>query len=125
MGQVIRFSDYQKTTSPPTPRGHDSLIPVELALGVEDEQACLETVARYGNCQVFPRLLSDGSGAVLYLIKVSDAIELNRQILESGELDAIEQACCMDLIQMLENVNESLLQEAWGSTETNLSSYSQ
>ena len=124
MGQVIHFSDYRVNPAPAAPAGNDSLIPVELALGVEDETACLATIAHYGNCPIFPRLVSDGSGSVFYLVKVCDAIRLHRIILESGELDTTEQGICVDLIQMLENVNESLLQKAWGSDDNYRSRYS-
>ena len=124
MGQVIHFSDHQVNVRCIGSQGHDSLIPVELALGVDDEKTCLATIARYGNCAVHPRLLSDGSGAVIYLIMLSDAIWLNKRILELEEINDEGISNCIDLIQMLENVNDSLLEGAWGSISNKQNQYS-
>jgi hypothetical protein len=115
MGQVINFSNHQGSARCLNSSGQDSLIPVELALGIDDETACLTAIAKYGNCPVHPRLLSDGSGAVIYLMLVSDAIWLNKRMLELETLDDEKVSSCIDLIQMLENVNDSLLESAWGS----------
>ena len=124
MGQVIKFSNQQANVRHSSSLGQDSLIPVELALGMEDENFCLATIAKYGNCAVHPRLLSDGSGAVIYLIMVCDAIWLNKRILELEELDDEAVSSCVDLIQMLENVNDSLLESAWGSIGNKQNQYS-
>ena len=124
MGQVINFSNHQTNAHCVNSNGQDSLIPVELALGIDDETACLTTIAKYGNCAVHPRLLSDGSGAVIYLMMVSDAIWLNKRILELENLDEEKLSTCIDLIQMLENVNDSLLEGAWGSIGSKQNQYS-
>ena len=124
MGQVINFNNRQVNARHSSSLGQDSLIPVELALGIEDENLCLTTIAKYGNCAVHPRLLSDGSGAIIYLIMVCDAIWLNKRILELEELDEEAVSSCIDLIQMLENVNDSLLESAWGSTGNKQNQYS-
>jgi len=124
MGQVIKFSNQQANVRHSSSLGQDSLIPVELALGMKDENFCLATIAKYGNCAVHPSLLSDGSGAVIYLIMVCDAIWLNKRILELEELDDEAVSSCVDLIQMLENVNDSLLESAWGSIGNKQNQYS-
>ncbi len=124
MGQVIRFSDHQANACKVKSHGQDSLIPVELALGINDEKTCLATIARYENCAIHPRLLSDGSGEVIYLIMICDAIWLNKRILALGELDDEGMSDCIDLIQMLENVNDSLVDGAWGSINSMKNQYS-
>ncbi|MBL4820032.1 MAG: hypothetical protein JKY98_03440 [Gammaproteobacteria bacterium] len=115
MGQVIRFSDHQVSARRKHNRWQDSLVPVELALGVPDEDRCLATIARHGLCAVHPRVLSDGSEAVIYLITISDAIFLNKRILEVDQMDDERVGRCIDLIQMLENINDSLPENTWES----------
>ena len=124
MGQVIRFSDYKTFEAGQSSNGHDSLIPIELALGIEDEKDCLSTIAKLEGCPIYPRLLSDGSGAVLFLVSVSDAIIINQLLLEQEALDDERAGICIDLIQMLENVSESLLEGAWGAIDEQQTSHS-
>lgn len=116
MGQVIRLMDFQPGASKLQKAGLDSLIPLELALGESDQHICLTTVVRHGTCGLYPKPRVAESGTVEFLVRVSDAISLNKSILDSGELDETQTAVRMDLIQMLENVSGTFLDGIWGTS---------
>lgn len=61
------------------------------------------------------RRVNDEPEALLYLMGVKDAIWLNKKILELEELSDEEIAHRIDLIQMLENVNLSMMESLWDS----------
>ena len=114
MGTLIRFSDYQRNSKIPSSESH-SLIPVEFGLGVGDLKECMSLIARHSRGTVQVRPVSDTSDEVVYLIRVCDAIALNKHLLETVELSDEGITHCIDLIQMLENINTSLLESIWSS----------
>ena len=89
-----------------------SLIPVQLALGEYDIEKCFSLLARFGKCSVFPRANPADNGRILFLVRIEDAVALNQFVLELEE-DEQDIADRIDLIQMLENCEESLLAKAW------------
>ena len=89
-----------------------SLIPLQLALDEYDIEKCFSLLARFGKCSVFPRANPADEGRILFLVRIEDAVALNQYVLE---LEDDDQAIAdrIDLIQMLENCEESLLAKAW------------
>ena len=116
MGTVIRFSDYRHSSGE-TAGETDSLIPVEFGVGVGDMAECMSLVARHGNGALIVRPVGGDSREVIYLIRVRDAIALNKHLLETVELSDQEITRCIDLIQLLENINTSLLETIWSSIQ--------
>ena len=116
MGTVIQFSDYQHTTTD-SACDNDSLIPVEFGVGLGDFAQCMALIARHGNGAVTVRPVRDDSSEVVYLMRVRDAIALNKRLLETVELSDQDITRCIDLIQLLENINTSLLETIWSSIQ--------
>lgn len=114
MGQVIRFSEYQKSRRIVSVESH-SLIPVEFGVGVGDVAGCLALIARHGSGTLVVRPVDGASRDVVYLMRVSDAINLNKHRLETEDLSELQITACIDLIQLLENINTSLLESIWSS----------
>jgi hypothetical protein len=115
MGQLIQFSDYQNTDIAASVRAMDSLIPIEFGIGESDRQKCISRMASYGSFAIQIRMINDRPEALLYLMRVSDAIWFNKQVLEKEELSERELVKRIDLIQMLENSNSSLMNCIWES----------
>lgn len=115
MGQLIQLSDYQKSGTVANVQSEDSLIPIEFAVGESDRQKCISRISKYGSCAIHIRMVSEKPEALLYLIRVSDAIWFNKQVLEKEELPEHELVKRIDLIQMLENANSSLMSCIWES----------
>ncbi|MEX2468925.1 MAG: hypothetical protein WD396_04140 [Pseudohongiellaceae bacterium] len=114
MGEVVKLNDYRRQSAPPLDEEvTDSLIPVEFAVGLHDRESCLQKIDEYGVRDVEVYRLSVEHDARLYLIGVKDAIWLNKKILEREAISDEEIAQRIDLIQMLENANLSLLQAIW------------
>ena len=61
------------------------------------------------------RRVTEEPEALLYLIGVKDAIRLNKRILELESISEEEIARRIDVIQMLENVNLSMMDSLWAS----------
>ena len=114
MGQIIRFSEYQKSREIVSNESH-SLIPVEFGVGVGDVAECLVMIARHSSGSLIVRPVDGASREVVYLMRVSDAINLNKHRLETEELSDVQITACIDLIQLLENINTSLLESIWSS----------
>jgi|GEM_PF-3022212 len=116
MGSLIFFEDHHpgleyKGIARQRLKGH-SLIPIQLALNEYDIEKCFALLSSHGKCPVYPRANPADDGKVLFLVPIDDAIALNQQILEAEE-EAQDIADRIDLIQMLENCEESLLSKAW------------
>ncbi|MBT8146240.1 MAG: hypothetical protein KJN90_05260 [Gammaproteobacteria bacterium] len=116
MGNLIFFEDHHPGIEHSGIARHrlkgQSLIPLQLALNEYDIERCFALLSNYGKCPVFPRANPNDEGRILFLVHIDDAIALNQQVLE-GEVDEQAVADRIDLIQMLENCEESLLSKAW------------
>lgn len=114
MGKVVQLRDYrQSADSSFTSSGEDSLVPVQLAVGCQDRHVCLEKIGEYGIRAVHIHVLNDQPDALVYLVRVQDAIWLNKKILEHEEISDEEIADRIDLIQMLENADQPLMEHLW------------
>lgn len=110
MGEVVRFSDYQKQGSKESVEAfRDGLVPIEFALGLSDRERCLAKIAEFGVRSIHVRLVDDKPDAFLYLIGIRDAIWINKQILEHEEIGEAEISDRIDLIQMMENMDLRLM----------------
>lgn len=116
MGQVVKLSEYRKAQSfPSEEEAGDSLVPIEFAVGFQNREECLNKIAEYGIRAIHIRRVKGEADALLYLLGVNDAIWLNKQILEREVIADEEIAKRIDLIQMLENVNFTLMDSMWDS----------
>lgn len=116
MGQVVRLSDYQKSFSNESADAmRDGLVPIEFALGDNNRENCLAKIAEYGVHSIHVRMVNNKPDAFLYLIGVRDAIFINKKILECEEISEMEICQRIDLIQMMENMNLSLMDTVWES----------
>ncbi len=116
MGQVVRLRDYQKSYSSESADAmRDGLVPIEFALGDSNRENCLAKIAEYGVHSIHVRMVNNKPDAFLYLIGVRDAIFINKKILEREEISEQEICQRVDLIQMMENMNLSLMDSVWES----------
>lgn len=116
MGQVVRLRDYQKSYSTESADAmRDGLVPIEFALGDKNRESCLAKIAAYGVHSIHVRMVNNKPDAFLYLIGVRDAIFINKKILEREEISEQEICQRIDLIQMMENMNLSLMESVWES----------
>ena len=115
MGQVIKLNSYLGDDSDRLPHSIRTLVPVEFAVGHSDRDSCVALLARYGFDTLHIRLIKNAPIVVVYLIPISDAIRLNKMILEKESLGEFEMGRRMDLIQMLENINPNLMDSIWES----------
>lgn len=130
MGQIVSLNDYaakretlQDAIDLSTSLGSDEqdpvanngLVPIELAAGFVSREKCLSKIEEYGLRAIHVRMVNDEPTALLYLMNIKDAISLNLQILESEELPEDEIMRRIDIIQMLENADVSLIDTLWDS----------
>ena len=116
MGEVVRLSDYQKDFSNESSDAlRDGLVPIEFALGDNNRENCLVRIAEYGVHSIHVRMVNSKPDAFLYLIGVRDAIFINKKILECEDIPETEICQRIDLIQMMENMNLSLMDTVWES----------
>ena len=116
MGEVVQLSDYRVPQAAELPEEiQDSLVPIEFAVGFNDRKNCLSKIAEYGIHSLHIRRVTEEPEALLYLIGVKDAIRLNKRILELESISEEEIARRIDVIQMLENVNLSMMDSLWAS----------
>lgn len=114
MGQVVRLRDYQKSYSTESADAmRDGLVPIEFALGDNNRENCLAKIAEYGVHSIHVRMVNNKPDAFLYLIGVRDAIFINKKILEREQIPEQEICQRIDLIQMMENMNLSLMDSVW------------
>ena len=91
----------------------DALVPVEFGAGLADRQECLLKIAEMGIRRVEVHQLKGETGASFCMMSINDAIWLNKKLLECEELSDDEIANRIDLIQMLENANPTMLEAMW------------
>ncbi|NKB32070.1 MAG: hypothetical protein GKR91_03130 [Pseudomonadales bacterium] len=116
MGQVVKLSDFRRARADHSdPVSGDSLVPIEFAVGFSDRNDCLKKIAEYGVRAIHIRRVKDEPDALLYLMGVKDAIWMNKKILEREEISDDEIAHRIDLVQMLENVDFSMMDCMWES----------
>jgi len=116
MSNVINMSDYrEKLATESSEAMRDGLIPVEFAMGINDRAACMEKLTKYGVDSVHVRMVNNEPSALLYLIGVSEAIWLNKKILEKEDISDEEIERRIDLIQMMENMNFAGMDDLWKS----------
>lgn len=116
MGEVVQLSDYRAPQTVELPEEiQDSLVPIEFAVGFNDRKKCLSKIAEYGIHSLHIRRVTEEPEALLYLIGVKDAIRLNKRILELESISDEEIVRRIDVIQMLENVNLSMMDSLWAS----------
>ena len=117
MGRLIHFEDHHPALARNMERRrreqHSGLIPLQLALDETDIEKCFAQVVRYGRCAVIPRANPSDAGKILFLIQISDALDINRQLLELEDDDSPAVARRIDHIQLLENSQHSLLGRVW------------
>ena len=105
MSKVVNMSDYRASLAVESANAmRDGLVPVEFALGNKNRENCLNKISEYNISSVHVRVVNDEPGALLYLISVSDAIWLNKQIIEQEDISDDEIKERIDLIQMMENM---------------------
>ena len=117
MGDVVQLSDYRKQSAvaPSKTAIEDSLVPIEFAVGLSDRTACLQILAEYGIHNIQIRRVNEEPDALLYLMGVKDAIQLNKEILAKEDLSDDEILSHIDVIQMLENLDLSIMESLWAS----------
>lgn len=123
MGVVVQLSDYRLDAEQPDSNcgADESFVPVEFAVGFTARSECLAKLAEYGLHSIETRQVNSEPDALLYLLRVSDAIWLNKRILERENLSDEAIAKRIDIVQMLENLDLTLMQSLWASftEETN------
>jgi hypothetical protein len=116
MSKVVKLSDYRSSLDIESSKAMcDGLVPIELALGNRDREQCLNTIAEYRMNLVHVRQLNDEPGTLLYLIGVSEAIWINKKIIEQEGISEEELKQRIDLIQIMENMKFSIMDNLWES----------
>lgn len=116
MSNVVNMSDYRSNLAAESANAlRDGLVPVEFALGIKSREKCLSKISEYNVGSVHVRVVNDEPGALLYLIGVSDAIRLNKKIIETEDISDDEIKERIDLIQVMENMKFSLMDNLWES----------
>jgi len=116
MSKVVKLSDYRSSLDIESSKAMcDGLVPIEFALGNRDREQCLNTIAEYRVNSVHVRQLNDEPGTLLYLIGVSEAIWINKKIIEQEGISEEELKQRIDLIQIMENMKFSIMDNLWES----------
>ncbi|PCJ24546.1 MAG: hypothetical protein COA96_09105 [SAR86 cluster bacterium] len=124
MSNVVNFSDYRNKLTVDSAKAmrdestnamRDGLIPIEFALGINDREQCLDKITQYEVRSIHVRMVNDEPGALLYLIGVSEAIWINKKILQTENISEKEVEQRIDLIQMMENMNFTQMDSLWES----------
>ena len=116
MGEVVNLKDYQNRAVSRAKRSvSNSMVPIELAVGLAERNLCLAKLAEYAVGAIEVRMIKNEPGALAYLMSVKDALGLSKKILELEELTEEEVADRIDLIQMLENINLPMMESLWDS----------
>ena len=116
MSKVVKLSDYRSNVAAESSNAmRDGLVPVEFAFGCKDREQCLHKISEYKINSVHVREVNDDQGSMLYLIGVSDAIAINKKIIEAEDISEDELAERIDMAQILENMKFSLMDNLWES----------
>ncbi|MDD9891243.1 MAG: hypothetical protein OXU66_05100 [Gammaproteobacteria bacterium] len=116
MGQVVKLSDFCRARAAPVePAGNDRLVPIELASGIMGRAESLAKITEYGLRVVHVHQSNDDPNKFTCLMSVSDAIWMNKNILEQEPASDQEIADRIGLIQLLENMDFSMTENLWES----------
>lgn len=116
MSKIVNMNAYRSNLAAESASAmRDGLVPVEFALGNKNREKCLNKISEYNIRSVHVRVVNDEPGALLYLIGVSDAIRLNKKIIEKEDISDDEIKERIDLIQIMENMKFSLMDNLWES----------
>ncbi|MCG8416194.1 MAG: hypothetical protein MI746_18400 [Pseudomonadales bacterium] len=117
MGVVVQLSDYrmEEQLLSAESGADDSFVPVEFAVGLADREACVAKLAEYGLHSIQSKRVKSEPGVLLSLVRISDAIWLNKRILEREDLSDEAIARHIDIVQTLENLNLTLMESLWAS----------
>lgn len=120
VGQVVQFKDYQQPAVEVSAEVEETcLVPIQFGVGFQETKLCLEKLETYGIDSLHSRTLKNHRDASVHLMKAEDAIWLNKKILENESLSDQVFRSRVDLIQMLENVDPSLMRGIWESFSIN------
>jgi len=116
MSKVVNLSDYRSNVAVESSNAmRDGLIPIEFALGINNREECLDKITEYELGSIHVRLVNDEPGTLLYLIGIGEAIRINKKILEKEGISEQEIEQRIDLIQVMENMNFTLMDSLWES----------
>jgi hypothetical protein len=111
MGEVVWLKETNKRVASPVQHlVNDSMAPMKFAVGFAECNRCIAKLAEYGVDRVQVQMIKDKPGALVNLVRVEDALWLNKQILELEDLCEKDIADRIDLIQMLENINLPMIE---------------
>lgn len=117
MNNIVQLKEYRRRIDELTADAlRDGLVPVEVALGDNDTQRCLRTLKAFAVGCIHVRSVSvdrHSTQRPLYFIGLREAIWLNRRILREEEVSATEASLRIDLIQMMENFDFTLMENRW------------
>ncbi len=117
MGVVVQLSDYRTDEQLLSEErvADEGFVPVEFAVGVSDRDACIAKLFEYGLHSIQSKRINSEPEASIYLVRVRDAIWLNKRILEQEELSDEAISKHIDIVQMLENLDLTVLESLWAS----------
>lgn len=118
MSNVIQLSEYrQRVKNISSEAMRDGLVPLEVALAEADTDKCLQKLSKYGLSSVHVRSVKDYPSRDIYFIGLKEAIWVNKKILQHESSDDSEMSLRIDLIQMLENLDFTLMDRMWESIQ--------
>lgn len=116
MGEVVRLEGFRsKSDRQLGPAVTDGMVPIEFGVGLSERHLCIAKLAEYGLGGIQVRKLNNSPEALVYMVSINDALQLNKKILELEELSEEAIAERIDLIQMLENINLPMMKSLWCS----------
>ncbi|CAE7874979.1 unnamed protein product [Symbiodinium microadriaticum] len=118
MTKVIDLSEYRKRVKNISSEAmRDGLVPLEVALAEADTDKCLQKLSKYGLSSVHVRSVKDYPSRDIYFMGLKEAIWVNKKILEHENASKDEAMLRIDLIQMLENLDFTLMDRMWESIQ--------
>ncbi|MCG8413696.1 MAG: hypothetical protein MI746_05695 [Pseudomonadales bacterium] len=118
MSNVIQLSEYrQRVKNISSEAMRDGLVPLEVALAEADTEKCLQKLSKYGLSSVHVRSVKDYPSRDIYFVGLKEAIWVNKKILQHESATEAETTLRIDLIQMLENLDFTLMDRMWESIQ--------
>lgn len=118
MSNVIQLSEYrQRVKNISSEAMRDGLVPLEVALAEADTEKCLQKLSKYGLSSVHVRSVKDYPSRDIYFVGLKEAIWVNKKILQHESATETETTLRIDLIQMLENLDFTLMDRMWESIQ--------
>lgn len=118
MSNVIQLNEYrQRVKNISSEAMRDGLVPLEVALAEADTDKCLQKLSKYGLSSVHVRSVKDYPSRDIYFIGLKEAIWVNKKILQHESETETEMSLRIDLIQMLENLDFTLMDRMWESIQ--------